>query len=67
MNKRLMTQRQYESALKDLIEEMVCWLEDPHYRLYDLYMPQNIEGAKPITVLEWLDKREQKRSKRGRK
>lgn len=67
MNKHLLTQRQYESDLKDLIEEIVCWLEDPHYKLYDLYMPRRTVEDKPLTVLEWLQKREQKRSKRGQK
>lgn len=65
MNKRLMTQRQYESALKDLIEEMAHKLDwyEPNW-VSENYLPSNIEGVNPIRVVDWLVVREAKRGQR---
>ena len=50
-----MTQREYESRLKDLIEDEEL--------LYGWFMPQNVAGAAPIDLLDWVDAREKKRSR----
>lgn len=59
----VMNQRDYESALKDLLEEVALVVEDydPDY-LRDLYMPQNVPGIEPITLDAWLDARWTKRN-----
>lgn len=58
-----MNQREYESALKDLLEEVALLAED-HYpkNLKRLYMPQNVPGVPPISVSDWLDARWTKRN-----
>lgn len=57
-----MTQRQYESALKDLIEEMAHKLDwyEPDW-VFENYLPSNIEGVRPIRIADWLLVREGKR------
>lgn len=59
-----MNQRSYESALKDLLEDIATSLEfyEPG-RLAKLKMPNNVNGVPEITVVEWLDARYQKRKK----
>lgn len=54
---------EYESALKDLLEEMATLVEE-HYLtdLESLYMPQNVPGADKISVKDWLDARWIKRN-----
>lgn len=58
-----MNQREYESALKDLLEEVTLALEDHEPDLIrDFYMPQNIPGVEPIRLDKWLDARWTKRN-----
>lgn len=59
-----MNQRSYESAPKDLLEE-VASLAEINYSasLRKLYMPTNVEGVEPITVSEWLDARWEKKNR----
>lgn len=61
-----MNQREYESALKDLLET-VTTLAEEHYpeTLAGLYMPQNVPGARQVNLIEWLDARFAKREKNG--
>lgn len=58
-----MNQREYESALKDLLEEMATLVEE-HYLtdLESVYMPQNVQGVDKISVKDWLDARWTKRN-----
>jgi len=58
-----MNQREYESALKDLLEEMATLVEE-HYLtdLESVYMPQNVPGVDKISVKDWLDARWIKRN-----
>lgn len=59
-----MNQREYESGLKDLLEHLVgivAELDEP--RLYDLYLPQNVPGARRVPLLEWVAARESKRNR----
>lgn len=57
-----MNQREYESALKDLLEKVTYRLDyyEPFY-LEELYMPQNVPGVEPIRLDKWLDARWHKR------
>ena len=58
-----MNPREYESALKDLLEEVAEVLEEyePDY-LRDVNMPQNVPGVPQISVKDWLDARWTKRN-----
>lgn len=57
-----MNPREYESALKDLLEEVALLAEDHYPKNLDrLYMPQNVPGAPQISVKEWLEARWTKR------
>lgn len=64
MTEYLMTRREYESALKDLLEEVAYALDwhDPAL-LKRLHLPQNVKGSKRVTLDEWLDAREEKRQR----
>jgi len=59
----LISRDDYESALKDLLEDVALELEwhDNTY-LKTVYLPQNAAGSKRISVDEWLDSREEKRN-----
>lgn len=59
-----MNSREYESALKNLLEDVALALEmyDPGY-LHSVYMPQNVTGVERITVVEWLTARYEKRDR----
>lgn len=59
-----MNSREYESALKDVLEDVALALEmyDPDY-LHSVYMPQNVAGVERITVVEWLTARYEKRDR----
>lgn len=58
-----MNQREYESALKDLLEDVAEVLEEyePDY-LRDVNMPQNVPGVPQISVKDRLDARWTKRN-----
>lgn len=58
-----MNQREYESALKDLLEQVAYRLEyyEPNF-LDELKMPQNVPGVPRISVTKWLDARWTKRN-----
>lgn len=58
-----MNQQEYESALKDLLEEVALALEEhePDF-LRDIHMPQNVTGVEPISLADWLDARWTKRN-----
>lgn len=59
----LMSRDEYESALKNLLEDIALELEwhDSSY-LKTVHLPQNVAGSKRISVSEWLDDREAKRN-----
>lgn len=59
----LMSRDNYESGLKDLLEDVALELEwyDSNY-LKTVYLPQNVAGSKRISVHEWLNSREEKRN-----
>ena len=59
-----MTQREYESRLKDIIEGLVRTVMNiDEELLYGWFMPQNVAGTAPIDLLDWVDAREKKRSR----
>lgn len=62
-----MNQREYESALKDVLEALALVVEEyePNY-LRTVHMPHNVPSAKRVSVLEWLDLREEKRDREAR-
>ena len=57
--------KQYESALKDLLEETALRLDDAGGSLEGLVMPCNVRGVLPPTVGAWLDLRAEKRAADG--
>lgn len=57
-----MNQQEYESALKDLLEEVAEGLEEYEPAIRGLYMPQNVPGVPQISVKDWLDARWTKRN-----
>lgn len=64
MTEYLMSHREYESALKEVLEEVAYALDwhEPEL-LKKLYLPQNVKGSKKITLDQWLDAREEKRQR----
>lgn len=56
--------KQYESELKDLLEETALRLDDAGGSLEGLVMPCNVRGVQPPTVDAWLDLRAKKRGDR---
>ena len=57
--------KQYESELKDLLEETALRLDDAGGSLEGLVMPCNVRGVQPPTVDAWLDLRATKRAADG--
>lgn len=57
---RKYSDRSYESELKELLEDICQGLNREALKLF--YMPQNVPGVPRITLAEWLEAREKKRS-----
>lgn len=50
-----MNQRQYESGLKNLLEDLAEELEKHDAEaLNNYYLPTNVPGVKPLSVGDWL-------------